>query len=91
MILDANYVSYDAALEMCNLETLHKRRERRQLSFALKCVKSDFNNSMFPINSPSKKEKFVINFARTQSYFDSAIPQCQRALNNHYNKKEKQQ
>ena len=46
-----------------------------------------FNNPMFPINSPSKKEKFVNNFARTESYLNSAIPQCQRALNNHYNKK----
>ena len=64
VILDVNYVSYDAALEMCGLETLSSRRNKRQLTFALKCVKSDFNKSMFPLNSPNKKEKFKVNFCK---------------------------
>ena len=88
LILGDNYVSYEASLEMCGLETLSFRRNKRQLKFALKCVKSDFNKSMFPLNSPNKKEKFKVNFARTESYFNSAIPQCQRALNCHYQKQD---
>ena len=86
VILDANYVSYDAALEMCGLDSLSSRRNKRQLTFAIKCVKSEFNKLMFPQNSPTKKEKFQVNFARTEKYLNSAIPQCQRALNSHYKK-----
>ena len=85
VILCDNYVSYSAALEMCGLQDLSSRRDKRQLSFAKKCLKNDFNKKLFPENSPSKKEKFKVNFARTESYFNSAVPQCQRLLNNHYN------
>ena len=44
---------------------------------------------MFPENNPEKKEKFVVNFARSEKYFKSAIPQCQRALNDFFQEKEK--
>ena len=74
---------------MCGLDDLATRRNKRQLSFALKCVKSDFNKKMFPLNSPGKKEKFKVNFARTESYLNSAIPQCQRSLNSFFNNKNK--
>ena len=84
IILDANYVSYSAALEMCGLERLSDRRNKRQLSFALKCTKNDFNKSMFQENKLSKKEKYTVNFARTEAYLNSAIPQCQRMLNSYY-------
>ena len=66
--INDNYVSYSAALEMCGLDDLATRRNKRQLAFAVKCVKSDFNTKMFPLNSPGKKEKFKVNFARTESY-----------------------
>ena len=82
IILDVNYVSYSAALEMSGLKRLSVRREERQLTFSQKCLKNDFCKNIFPVNEPTKKEKFVINFARTEKYFRSAIPQCQRALNN---------
>ena len=86
IILDENYVSYEAALEMCGLQTLSERREKRQLSFSLKCIKNSFTKSMFPTNQGDKKEKFVVNFARTEKYKKSAIPQCQRILNKHFSK-----
>ena len=89
IILDVNYVSYSAALEMCGLEKLSNRRAEKQLSFSLKCLKNEFCKKMFPENVPVKKEKFVINFARTSKYFDSAIPQCQRTLNNFFSKTHK--
>ena len=66
IILDDNYVSYEAALEMCNLETLSERREKRQLSFSQKCLENPFTKSMFPSNEENKKGKFVVNFARTE-------------------------
>ena len=38
IILGDNYVSYEAALEMCNLSTLVYRRESRCLSFVKQCL-----------------------------------------------------
>ena len=87
IILDVNYVSYSAALEMCGLKRLSERRNEKQLSFSLKCLKNYFCKKMFPQNNPSKKERFVVNFARTEQYFNSAIPQCQRTLNNFFKQK----
>ena len=31
-----------------------------------------------------EREEFVVNFARTKQYQQSAIPACQRLLNNHF-------
>ena len=83
VILGENYVSYSAALEMCNLESLSARREKRLLSFSLKCLKTDFTKAMFPLND-DKRETFYVNFARTEQYKKSTIPQCQRALNMYF-------
>ena len=52
----------------------------------MKCIKNEFTKSMFPQNE-NKKEPFFVNFARTEQYKNSAIPQCQRALNNHFKSK----
>ena len=87
IILDINYVSYSASLEMCSLERLSTHRSRRQLSFAKRCLTNDFTKGLFPYNENGRIEKFQVNFARTQSYFRSAIPQCQRALNNYFHTK----
>ena len=46
---------------------------------------------MFPENNPAKKEKFLVNFARTEKYFKSAIPQCRRTLIDFFQEKEKMQ
>ena len=51
VILGENYVSYEAALEMCGLEKLSTRREKRLLSFSLKCIKNPFTENMFPLNN----------------------------------------
>ena len=87
IILSENYVSYNAALEMCALERLSVRREKRLLSFSLKCIKNEFTQSMFPKNLPMKKEAFQVNFARTEQYKCSTIPQCQRTLNLYFKNK----
>ena len=86
IILSENYVEYEAALEMCNLEKLSTRREKRQLNFALKCLEYPFTQNLFPENE-SKREKFVVNFARTEQYKNSTVPQCQRNLNKHFAEK----
>ena len=86
IILSENYVEYEAALEMCNLQRLSTRREQRQLKFALKCLQYPFTQNLFPENE-SKREKFVVNFARTEQYKNSTVSQCQRDLNKYYTKK----
>ena len=87
VILDVMYVDYDSALEMCGLNSLHTRREHRSLLFAIKCTKHKTNKSMFSLN-PSKdthlvrkREKFMVNVSRTESYKKSTIPYLQRKLN----------
>ena len=93
VILGDMYMSYDSALEMSGLQTLHSRREKRCLDFALKSVKHPRNKKIFPLNTRTNghtfttRETFIVNWARTQTYKDSTIPYCQRLLNNHLSKK----
>lgn len=86
VILGANYVGYEAALEMCALETLNERRENRCMDFARRCLKHPIHQRLFPLNTgPStsrSSEKYKVNFARTSTYKNSAIPYLQRKLNN---------
>ena len=90
VILGVMYVNYEAALEMCGLLTLHERRERRSLQFALKCTKHPVNKNIFPLNSTldqhevRNREVFRVNKSHTQTYKNSAIPQLQRRLNNFF-------
>ena len=91
VILGEMYVSYSAALEMCGRQTLFDRRQKRCLDFASKCVKHTKNRRLFPLNPVTSehylryKEVFHVNFASTETYKKSAIPFCQRLLNDHYN------
>ena len=51
---------------------------------------SAINGRLFPLNSKNdpavlrKTEKFLVSFARTEAYRKSAIPFCQRKLNEHF-------
>ena len=89
VILGEMYVNYQAALEMCGLQTLFERRQKRCLDFAIKSVKHPRNRRLFPLNPVSndhflrEMEPFQVNFARTDAYKDSTIPYCQRLLNDH--------
>ena len=89
IILGDSYVNYEAALEMCGLQTLADRRKERCLNFALKAVKHPKNHRLFPLNAVQsdyntrEREKYEVNFARTSSYQNSTIPFCQRLLNAH--------
>ena len=92
VILDVNYVDYNAALEMCGLKTLHERREQRSLDFALKCLKTPMNQHIFPPNPTldthmmRDREIFKVNKSRTETYRISTIPHLQRRLNEHFSK-----
>ena len=82
IILGSEYDSYESALSSCSLDTLFKRRSERMLKFSIKCTQDKFNKKIFPCNTNTKnKEHFIVNFARTNKYLKSAVPQCQRLLN----------
>ena len=93
VILGDMFVDYSSALEMCGLESLNSRREKRCLKFSLKAMKHTKNNRLFPINtrihgqSQIAKEHVQVNWARTDTYRISAIPFCQRLLNQHFRDK----
>ena len=90
VILGDKYVCYQSAFEILGLESLEKRRQRRCLDFSLKCLKHPRNSRLFPRNLKSNnhnlrgQEKFLVNFAKTSCYQKSAIPYCQRLLNEHF-------
>ena len=91
VILGDLYEDYQNALEICGLQTLFERREKRCLDFSIKCLKNTRNQSIFPVNPEHnnrvrKSEPFEVNFARTDTYKDSTVPYCQRLLNKHFMK-----
>ena len=55
-------------------------------------VKHTRNKKMFPLNMVEhghkmrEHEKYNVNFARAERYKKSAIPYCQRLLNEHFDK-----
>ena len=80
------FVDYPAACEMTGLGKLATRRQARCLAFAKGCTKNKQTESMFPINPEPdhdlrETEKYVVNFAHTENYRNSAVPYCQRLLN----------
>ena len=92
VIIGDMYISYNIALEMCSLETLSSRRHKRCLNFSLKCLKYPQTAKLFPLRPTNETnvrdpEVFSVNFAKTSTYKKSAIPFCQRLLNEYYIKK----
>ena len=76
---------------MTGLDRLSDRRLVRFLDFSVKCTKDTSNSRFFPNyqnlgNYPNTRggEQFKVNFCRTKKYKESAIPFCQRLLNEHW-------
>ena len=91
IILKNDYLGYDQALEVLELDTLKTRRNKLCLKFAKRCVKHPTAKRMFPLNTPEShdtrdREVFYVQHARTSRLRDSALPQLQRALNADLNK-----
>jgi hypothetical protein len=89
IILQEMFVDYQAACEMTGLEKLSTRRHARCLAFAKGCIKNKQTASMFPLNPDLQHnlrevEKYTVNFAHTENYRNSAVPFCQRLLNQDY-------
>ena len=91
IVLQSEYESYSSALILTGLQKLSQRRLIRCQDFSRKCVEHPQNKRFFPRNPSVGKitevrdrEEFVVNFARTRQYQMSAIPFCQRLLNDHH-------
>ena len=86
IILGEDYIDYPTALEWCGLSELSARRQNRCLSYAHSSLKYPVGARMFPLNiehdqNVRNHEKFKVNFAHTERYRQSAVPFCQRLLN----------
>ena len=87
IILKEDYISYENALEMSNLNSLVERRESLCLKFAKSCVKNDTVKDMFPLNpieyhvDTRDREEFQVTMAHTERLKKSAVPYMQRLLN----------
>ena len=82
IILSDEYSGYEHALQQLRLETLDQRRIQLCLKFAKSCLKNPQTSSMFPVNAHGKREKYQVQYARTERLKQSAIPYMQRLLNN---------
>ena len=87
IILGQNYESYKKALNILELEPLEHRREYLCLRFAQKCTENDQTKKMFPLNEKllnmniRRKEKFTVQYAKTERLKKSAIIYMQKISN----------
>ena len=87
VILQDMFIDYPSACEMTGYPTLYERRQTRSLSFAKRCLRTEEMARFFPLNPDlpnlllRDREQFVVNFAHGEKYKNSAIPNCQRLLN----------
>ena len=83
------HFDYVKALNICKLNSIFSRREKRALDFGKKCVEHPTLKRLFPISqtvttdphSVRSRELFHVNRTRTAAYHSSAIPAIQRRLN----------
>ena len=86
IILGDSYTDYPASLIATGLKSLFDRRQARCLAFAKRCLKNPQTKEMFPLSLENclnlrQTEKYVVNFAQSENYKNSAEPICQRLLN----------
>ena len=93
VILGKRYISYSDALKKLKIKSLEDRRRSLCLKFAKQCLKVEKLKKLFKKdikNHKMEKRKmdvFQVNRTKTERYKNSAIPQMQRMLNLHENKR----
>ena len=93
IILADKYDHYESSCETTGLKFLSVRREDRCLAFAKHFLKNPQVAKMFPQNTSGSldlrnTERYVVNKARTENYRKSAVPYCQRLLNQEHKQQE---
>ena len=78
-------LNYNEAIEKLGIQKLSNRRNELCLKFAKNCLENEKTKHMFPQNKNKTgrkvKEKFKVQFARTERLKQSSIPFMQRLLN----------
>ena len=80
-----------SVLEVSGISRFSDRRLSRCLDFNIKCTQDENTSRFFPRNpnldltlEARNREEFIVNFSRTKQYQNSAIPFCQRLLNEYW-------
>ena len=85
IILQSEYIDYNNALKIANLQTLRARISLLCQKFALKCTQNYKTSDMFPLNqnnlNASHSEKNSVTKKITSKLANFAIPMMQRQLN----------
>ena len=87
IILQDEYITYENALMILDLEKLNERREKLCLQFAKKCLGHEKMKHLFPLNKKTHKmdtrfqEIHEINHANTERLKNSPIVYMQKLLN----------
>ena len=95
VILRKDYLNYEDALKLTNLQSLDERREAMSLRFAKNCLNNQNFSKLFPHNSQKHVMKvrnplrYRVNKANTERYKCSTIPYMQRLLNDDNNKRKR--
>ena len=95
VILRKDYLNYEDALKLTNLQSLDERREAMSLRFAKNCLNNQNFSKLFAHNSQKHVMKvrnplrYRVNKANTERYECSTIPYMQRLLNDDNNKRKR--
>ena len=88
IILGPDYLSYDQALQLCNLTSLQERRKKLCVKFAMDIYKSDEFSAWLPLQVKDKVQYSLRNAnhfnkikCRTNRHQNSAIPYFVNLLN----------
>ena len=85
IIYQSEYISYDNALQMSKLPSIAERYKTLLYKFAVKCVRNEKTQDMFPLRQGlgkiRKSEIYDVPMARKQRLFASAIPTMARMMN----------
>ena len=96
VILKKDYLSYEDALKVTNLQSLDERRQTIAMRFAKNCLKNGNYSKLFPLNNPKHGMKvrdplkYQIKRANTERYKGSSIIYMQKLLNDDYRRRKKE-
>ena len=96
VILKNDYLSYEDALKLTNLQSLDERRDAIGMKFAKNCLKNANFSKLFSLNNQRHAMqvrnplKYQVNKANTERYKNSSIPYMQRLLNNDHQKRKRE-
>ena len=96
VILKKDYLSYEDALKVTNLQSLDDRRKTIAMRFAKNCLKNENFSKLFPLSNSRHGMKvrdplkYKIKKANTERYKKSSVIYMQRLLNEDCKKRKKE-